>query len=232
VIQNNDEQIRTEYDYNEKFTTIGPVKLDDYDITSTDTIPNPGDNIRLNFHLKNFSATATASDISIKIKIADTLATVSRTPVEFGDIGPGLTATGKSQRYIALSENFGYPLDYLPIVLEIASNDYVFWYDSLSMVVGISSSPMNLPFVYSLKQNYPNPFNPSTTISYQLPVTNYVNLSIYNLLGQKVATLVNEKLNAGLHAAAWNATGFASGVYLYRLQAGNYAETKKLVLLR
>ncbi len=89
-----------------------------------------------------------------------------------------------------------------------------------------------IPKFFSLSQNYPNPFNPSTTISYNLPVRSHVLLRVYDLLGRVVATMVNENLNAGSHAAFWNAAGFASGVYLYRLQAGKYTETKKLVLLR
>jgi len=87
-------------------------------------------------------------------------------------------------------------------------------------------------FTFNLKQNYPNPFNPSTTIQFSIPKSESVTLEIYNLLGQKVATLVNEKLNAGSHTMFWNAAGFTSGVYLYRLQAGNYSEMKKLVLLK
>jgi hypothetical protein len=86
--------------------------------------------------------------------------------------------------------------------------------------------------IFDLKQNYPNPFNPSTMIKFQIPKSNFVTLEIYNLLGQRVSTLVNDKMNAGMHAVEWNAAGLASGVYLYRLQAGKYTETKKLILLR
>jgi hypothetical protein len=232
VMENYDNESKSEYNSNDKFTTIGPVILAGYEITSVDTVPNPGDAIRLNFHLTNLSPTATARDISIKLMIAETLASVSKTPVEFGDIGPGITATGLNQRYIGLSDNFAYPQDLLPIVLEISSADYVFWYDSLSLVVGITGSPLNVPFVYSLNQNYPNPFNPVTVISYQLPVSSEVELSIYNLLGQKVATLVSGKQTLGTYNVNWDAGGFASGVYLYRLQAGDYVQTKKLILLR
>ena len=89
-----------------------------------------------------------------------------------------------------------------------------------------------VPEIFSLSQNYPNPFNPLTTINYELPSTNYVDLSIYNLLGQKIATLVNQKQPAGRYQIQWNARGFASGVYYYRLIAGSLVETKKLVLLR
>jgi glucuronoarabinoxylan endo-1,4-beta-xylanase len=85
---------------------------------------------------------------------------------------------------------------------------------------------------FTLHQNYPNPFNPSTVISYQLPVAGNVKISIYNLLGKKVATLVSEKLPAGIHEVEWDAKGFSSGVYFYRMQAGNFVSTKKILLIR
>jgi hypothetical protein len=89
------------------------------------------------------------------------------------------------------------------------------------------------PERYELRQNYPNPFNPITMINYQLQMISNVELSIYNLLGQKVATLIKEKQQAGYHQVEWNASGFASGVYYYTFQAGNeFAETKKMLLIR
>jgi ligand-binding sensor domain-containing protein len=88
------------------------------------------------------------------------------------------------------------------------------------------------PIDFKLNQNYPNPFNPVTMINYQLPLTNVVDLSIYNILGQKVATLVNEKQKPGHHHVEWDASGFASGVYYYRIQAGKFVDVKKMILLR
>jgi L-ascorbate metabolism protein UlaG (beta-lactamase superfamily) len=85
---------------------------------------------------------------------------------------------------------------------------------------------------YHLYQNYPNPFNPITKINYELPITNYVNLSIFNLLGELVTTLVDEKQNAGYHQVVWDATGMASGVYYYKIEAGEFVDVKKMVLLR
>jgi hypothetical protein len=90
-----------------------------------------------------------------------------------------------------------------------------------------------VPGKYSLSQNYPNPFNPRTVISYQLPVTSQVKLSIYNVLGQKVATLVNNKQVAGSHKVEWDATHFASGIYWYRLETDKgFMQIRKLVLLK
>jgi hypothetical protein len=85
---------------------------------------------------------------------------------------------------------------------------------------------------FELHQNYPNPFNPRTIINYELPITNYVDFSIYNSLGQKVVTLASEKQNAGSHQLEWDATGFASGLYYYQLRADDFVDVKKMILLR
>jgi photosystem II stability/assembly factor-like uncharacterized protein len=85
---------------------------------------------------------------------------------------------------------------------------------------------------YSLAQNYPNPFNPSTTIRYELPKTSYVTLKVYNTLGQEVAELVNGVQELGYKSVGWNAGAVASGVYFYRLQAGDFVQTRKLLVLR
>ena len=81
-----------------------------------------------------------------------------------------------------------------------------------------------------MNQNYPNPFNPSTTVSYSLPKTVSVLLRVFNALGQEIALLVNERKEAGYYQATWNAN-VPSGIYFYRLQAGEFVETKKMILL-
>jgi hypothetical protein len=89
-----------------------------------------------------------------------------------------------------------------------------------------------IPQKYSLEQNYPNPFNPTTNISFSLPSRALVTLKIFDIIGREVAVVVKEELSAGNHTRQWNATNSASGIYFYRLQAGKYVATKKLVLLR
>jgi hypothetical protein len=89
-----------------------------------------------------------------------------------------------------------------------------------------------LPSNVLLLQNYPNPFNPTTAISFQLTAVSQVSLKIFDLLGREVATLVNEKLAPGTYTRQWDATGFASGIYFYRLAARNFIQTRKLLLLR
>lgn len=85
------------------------------------------------------------------------------------------------------------------------------------------------PLGYSLGQNYPNPFNPSTTISFSIPESEHVSLKIFDVLGKEVATLVNNKLNAGSYSLQWNAENISSGVYFYHMRTNNFSETKKLV---
>jgi len=88
------------------------------------------------------------------------------------------------------------------------------------------------PGTFSLGQNFPNPFNPSTTISYAIPTRSHVTLSVYNTLGQKVAELVNGEKEAGTYKVTFDASGLASGVYLYRMETGSFVQTKKLVVVK
>ncbi len=85
---------------------------------------------------------------------------------------------------------------------------------------------------FVLEQNYPNPFNPSTTIYYSIPELSFVTLKVYDVLGSEVITLVNEEKPVGTYEITWHATNLPSGVYFYRLQAGSFAETKKMVLMK
>lgn len=89
-----------------------------------------------------------------------------------------------------------------------------------------------LPESYALDQNYPNPFNPTTDISFDLPATSHVNLTIFNVLGQEVTTLVDDRMDAGTHTVEWNASSYSSGVYFYRISAEQFSETKKMMLLK
>ncbi len=95
-----------------------------------------------------------------------------------------------------------------------------------------NSSLVNLPEEFTLLQNYPNPFNPSTTISWQSPVSSWQTLKVYDVLGNEVATLVDEYREAGSHSASFDANRLSSGVYFYKLQSGGFVETRKMVLLK
>ena len=92
--------------------------------------------------------------------------------------------------------------------------------------------PTGLPAEMELSQNYPNPFNPSTTIQWTVPTTSKVTLKIFNPLGQEVGTLVDSDMEAGEYRTTWDARGFTTGAYFYRLQIGNTVQTRKLVLVK
>jgi hypothetical protein len=107
------------------------------------------------------------------------------------------------------------------------------WRRPLSeMITTVEPHSAIMPAHFHLGQNYPNPFNPSTTILYGLPSRSHVTLSVFNTVGQQVATLVEGEQEAGFHEVQFEASGLASGVYLYRLQAGDFVQTKRLLLLR
>jgi hypothetical protein len=109
------------------------------------------------------------------------------------------------------------------------------WESKLGIPVGIEPEPgADIPKTYALHQNYPNPFNPGTTIEFALAKPGWVTLKIYNILGQEVAELISENLSAGSYKYNWNSrlTGMASGVYYYRIEAGQFSQTKKMLFIR
>jgi hypothetical protein len=103
---------------------------------------------------------------------------------------------------------------------------------SISPSVGVKETPNISPIKFELHQNYPNPFNPSTTIQFDIPKAAFVTLKVYNVLGQEVATLVNEKREAGRYEVEFDGSKLTSGVYFYRLQAGSFVQTRKMILLK
>jgi photosystem II stability/assembly factor-like uncharacterized protein len=112
------------------------------------------------------------------------------------------------------------------------------WKRPLQEVTSVKNFPLKPPLSYTLQQNYPNPFNPSTTINYSLLKASNVKIEIFNMLGQRVAILVNKTKQAGNYNVKWNAEEFASGIYLYRLEAvslngkSNFVEAKKMILIK
>ena len=114
------------------------------------------------------------------------------------------------------------------------SEDFTWFFDNIEYgePTNIGDDFSDLPADFNLQQNYPNPFNPATQIRFELPGSVEVRLEVYNLMGQRVATLVNGTMSAGTHAATFDGTSLASGVYLYRLQAGTTVLTRKMMLVK
>ncbi|GEM_PF-3153912 len=99
-------------------------------------------------------------------------------------------------------------------------------------IVNRNADNSNLPTDFALEQNYPNPFNPVTEISFSLPVASDVKLDVYNIMGQKVASLAEGQFEAGRHSIKWDASTSASGIYFYRIKAGEFVESRKMLLLK
>ena len=125
---------------------------------------------------------------------------------------------------------------YLVAALESSGANYGtggIWRRPLSeMITAVKNRGSILRQTFDLRQNYPNPFNPSTVITYQLPSSASVSLRVFDVLGRKVETLVSGRQSAGIHSVAFTASSLPSGVYFYRLQAGEYHDTKKCLLLK
>lgn len=96
----------------------------------------------------------------------------------------------------------------------------------------MENSELQLPTVFALEQNYPNPFNPRTQIRYSIPAESFVRLDVFNVDGQKAAILVDQKQHSGLYSVEFHGENLASGIYLYRLDAGDKHQVKRMLLLK
>jgi hypothetical protein len=114
----------------------------------------------------------------------------------------------------------------------IGTNGESVWRRTLAESIGISNISTEIPSSYSLSQNYPNPFNPATTIKFALTKNDYTSIKVFDMLGKEVATLVNEKLNAGTYSVDWNASDYPSGVYFYCLKTKEFTDTKRMILIK
>jgi hypothetical protein len=111
----------------------------------------------------------------------------------------------------------------------LTNNDLI--YTTFDIIV-TSADPTPVASTFELAQNYPNPFNPSTNIKYSIAERSNVTIKVYDMLGSEVATLVNQVQEAGPHTVTFNASGLASGMYVYTITAGNFTATKKMMLLK
>ncbi len=221
-----------------RFTTIGPVVFNKYKIVSSDTIPNHMNKLKFEFTLQNNGLSTAATQVTSQIVPLDSFSIVSTIITsQYGDIQAGAAEAGKEKQYIKFDLG-SHDSVKVKFRIDISSDQYLFRSDTFSVFVykvpdNITTDKGNLPEKFSLSQNYPNPFNPTTVIQYQLPAPGYIDLSIYNILGQKVSTLVSEKQPAGYYKVQWDATGFTSGMYLYKLETQRgFIQTRKFILLK
>jgi hypothetical protein len=129
-------------------------------------------------------------------------------------------------------QTFALEVPSLPLSLEIDKNNWILKHEDSDITERKELADIIPLKKYALNQNYPNPFNPKTIINYELPITNEVDLSIYNVLGQKVLTLVSGKQIAGFYQVEWNGSDFPSGIYYYKLKTAHFENIKKMILLK
>jgi hypothetical protein len=193
---------------------------------------NPADE----YHLRRIES-ITSSLNGNNIYSFETLFDSSTTQGSFIGKPVGVEYMGTDYKTITLS----FPLYYMNQMQAQELIDYIL-VNKFNEIVSVEEEESYIPDEYALLQNYPNPFNPSTTIKYSVPEDGFVRLTIYNLLGQAVTTLVNEEISAGNYSVVWNGKDqgglkVSSGIYLYKMQAnGNngtpYSQTKKMILLK
>lgn len=180
-----------------------------------------------NYHLRAFGQNITGSPATLTLKEGTTTITSPVLPYKTkpggsvtdstgNDVYSGVFAMTAGNHTLTLSGS-NVNIDYVQLIKE-------------EVVAGVATGTE--PFTYALEQNYPNPFNPTTTINFSLMKASNVELTVYNILGQRVVTLVNGQLAAGTHTVKFNAVNLASGVYFYRLEAGGFVSNKKMMLLK
>jgi hypothetical protein len=143
--------------------------------------------------------------------------------------GPFILAPGDEKQAL-FAYIFAYDTISLKAKTDFARRFYESGFDN--RVLGVGYRIPRSPDAFALDQNYPNPFNPSTSITYELPRASQVSLTVYDLLGRQVSVLVNERRDAGVHEVKFDGSNLASGVYFYRLQAGDFVQSKRLLILK
>ena len=152
------------------------------------------------------------------------------------DVCVAIATSSTREKSQAVLQAAGVPYERLVYVcgddVYVADYNYFGIYDCSAAVSVIEHTRPHIPDRITLEPCYPNPFNPTTTIRYDVAVPSRVQLTVYNLLGQEVARLVDSRQLAGFHTITWNATGFPSGIYLCRMEAEGFMQTRKLVLMK
>jgi hypothetical protein len=239
---------RTIEDYYSLSLSIFDLQLNKYNNTSDicrfTTVPLLIDSVQCNAisnyrysikpFLKNAGTVQTIKNIIVKLTSDDPWVT-SITPAQrvCPNLLPGQTA-GVSAAFAVSYDTTTFP-DSFNLKFEIMSGGYSYWKFDTTIYVDpndVDEESNDIPTEFLLSQNYPNPLNPSTTIKYSIPKSSQVTLKIFNTLGEEIETLVSEEKPVGTYEVNWNAANLPSGVYFYRLQAGSFVQTRKMILIK
>jgi subtilisin family serine protease len=196
-----------------------------------------GDTLKYSVTYKNYG-NISAQNVTIDVPETDYLKLSGALPAALGEIKANATAQIPVDLLIKENPPTDNNLINYPLTVSWTSNGKILKrthcipVDLSAATTYIANNKNDIPETFALSQNYPNPFNPTTTIKYDLPKQSGVKIVVYDILGREVATLVNEIQKAGSYQVVWNANRLASGVYFYRLKAGGYSATKKLLFLK
>gem|GEM_PF-873275 len=216
------------------YATAGPLKTTGFSYAGSygDTIPAPGALVYVRIAVQNRGAMVSIPHVTGRLRVVQADDQADGTILVWPTLVPGDTVYYSNPIGIYFSQGHA-PGSTASFALDLSVSGRIFWYDTISVVLtGVNDNNEQRPISYALEQNFPNPFNPVTTIRYALPTASHVTLHVYDILGEKVATLVDATQGAGYRAVEFDASQFASGIYLYRLQADNFVDVKKLVVLK
>jgi hypothetical protein len=219
-----------------RYFTSGPVIGKGWVSATSDTIPNPGDVMSVKFKIANSGKSDTVRNVLVSASALDTTIVVATgVKLAYGDLLPGQESVGTATQSFTVRGNCP-PNAKARILLTVVSEGFAAWTDTVTIQVqaAVTEVAFNsaVPLEYSLSQNYPNPFNPATKIEFSIAKSGLVSLKVYDLLGREMATLVNEVKAPGTYTLRWDAGSMQSGVYFYRLTAGDFSKSRKLILLR
>ena len=216
------------------------------DITFHPKEPDAGDTVTIVARVHNFSLVPTGGPVKIKFYVGDPDAGGSLIIGLNGDSSASTAGSILSRddatvrmQWVIPPDLGQYPRIYAVLdpgseITEIHEDNNKGWTVlGKQTVVGVEESPARtIPSKFTLAQNYPNPFNMSSVIKYSIPQSSQITLKIFNTLGEEIETLVNEEKSVGTYELTWNAAGLPSGVYFYRIVAGDFVESKKMILVR
>ena len=199
---------------------------------------SPGDSIARNLIIYNANSTITGKVTldGIAPGFPIQLVAVNRDSAQSTVFSDGSTGNFS---FPVTDKIYNYQINYINTSQVYYMNNIIVHPGETNVIVNLSTTPLavksgtsGVPKVFSLGQNYPNPFNPSTEITYQLAAAGKVALKVYNILGQEVATLVNGEKQAGRYKVEFNGNNLSSGIYLYKLSAGNFTSVRKMILIK
>ena len=216
------------------FTSVGPLNVN----VSGDLSVEQNEVAVLEFMVENNSQSQTVTNLSLSFlaESQECIQNMSGSTFQFDDLASG-ESTESYNIIVATNDNCGAGTS-IVINANIASGGAVYWEDSFALTIeALNIAQDQIPTRYSLGEAYPNPFNPATTISYEIPKNEYVSVDIYNLMGRHIRSLVNVNQNPGYKTIEWNATNdngqpVSAGMYVYTIQAGDFRQTKKMLLLK